>query len=339
MSSLKTRIRTVAEAVSGPLGGLRRRGGDGQARHAAESQRNFVCHCRRVEYREVERAISRGASSVADLQRATTACTRCFGCRFELEHMLRDRLGDRYRAQTRITLPKEFAKTKLPRPMYMPVLAGFAGSPVDTRVVVFNWESEHDVDVRADLLGMDGRRVHVWNVNVGHGTSAVLDLSREALAELLPEGVGVVKLVLDTDEVGSLRPYFHFSTDTAVTSTHEKKGPADPQVRKDRSYHWIFPVGRDVRGEEAYLFLTNTQTEPMEGQRVVWQTDAGARATAPLPLLEFDQSTCFPLHEHFPDLHAGGVGGAVRLEPATHTVAGFMIRHDPDRRLWRVQHL
>jgi bacterioferritin-associated ferredoxin len=311
-------------------------------RSSDEAQTAFVCHCKHVEYQTVDKAIRRGARSIADIQRKTSACTRCFGCRFELERMLQDRLGEGYRHESTITLPKGFAKARVPRPMYMPVLAGFHGHDVDTRAIVFNIDLEGGqgaVDFRADLVTLAGERVGVWQNTVGEGCSALIDLSREAIGDRLPEGVGVLKLVLEAEEVGSLRPYFQFVTPTSIGSTHEKKGPSRPEKETIRSYHWIFPIGRAARPEEAYFFCTNTQTAPMTGQRLVWQADGGESASAPVPDLEFGQSACVPLHEHFPAVYEGRTGGTVRLEPATHVVAGFMIRHDPEAQLWRVQHL
>jgi hypothetical protein len=226
--------------------------------------------------------------------------------------------------------------------MYMPVLAGFRGHEVDTRVIVFNIDLEGGqgpVDFRADLMTLEGERVDVWQNTVGEGCSAVLDLSREAIGDKLGDGVGLVRLVLETEEVGSLRPYFQWVTPTSITTTHEKKGPSKPERQEARSYHWIFPIGRAAGPEEAYMFCTNTQTTPMLGHRLVWQSDAGETASAPMPDLEYGQSAMVPLHEHFPAVHAGDTVGTVRLEPATHVVAGFMVRHDPEAQLWRVQHL
>ena len=330
MSSIIDRIRDLA--------GRRPENG----RSADEGQAAYVCHCKHVEYVTVEKAIRRGARSIADIQRRTSACTRCFGCRFELERMLEERLGERFRHESTITLPKDYAKARVPRPMYMPVLAGFRGHEVDTRVIVFNIDLEGGqgaVDFRTDLMTLEGERVEVWQHTVGEGCSAVIDLSREAIGDKLPGGVGLVKLVLEAEEVGSLRPYFQWVTPTSIGTTHEKKGPSKPEKQEDRSYHWIFPIGKAARPEEAYFFCTNTQTTPMVGQRFVWQTDAGESDTAPLPDLEFGQSAMVPLHEHFPAIHAGDTVGTVRLEPATHVVAGFMVRHDPEAQLWRVQHL
>lgn len=308
-------------------------------RDVDETQAEFVCHCKHVSYGEVNKAIRRGAKSMADIQRTTTACTRCFGCRFELEGMLKAAYGDAYHHVTTITLPAKLAKVRAPRPMYMPVLAGFRGSEVDTRVIVFNWEGpERPIGFRADLLTLDGRRVQATEHTVSAGCSVVLDFARDGVGELLPEGVGVVKLVLDTEEVGSLRPYFHFSTPTAITSTHEKKGPTKPERIETRGYHWIFPVGSGRRDDEAYLFMTNTQTTPMEGQRLVWQGDDGLTESTGVPTLEFSQSACIAVHECLPSMN-GGTGGTVRLEPAMHAVAGFMIRYEPEAQLWRVQHL
>jgi bacterioferritin-associated ferredoxin len=330
MSSIIDRIRDLAGRPAETI------------RTADEAQTAYVCHCKRVEYRTVDRAIRRGARSIADLQRRTTACTRCFGCRFELERMLEDRLGDRFRHETTVSLPKDFSKARVPRPMYMPVLAGFRGYEVDTRVIVFNIDLEGGqgpVDFRADLMTLAGERVEAIQHTVGEGCSAVLDLSREAIGSKLPEGVGLVRLVLETVEVGSLRPYFQWVTPTGIGTTHEKKGPSKPEKEEPRNYHWIFPVGRTAQPEEAYLFCTNTQTTPMVGHRLIWQTDGGETATAPLPDLELSQSAFVPLHEHFPAIHEGTVSGTVRLDPATHVVAGFMVRHDVERQLWRVQHL
>ena len=166
----------------------------------------------------------------------------------------------------------------------------------------------------------------------------MLDLDRKTLGSLLPDGVGVLKLVLDTDEIGSLRPYFQFLTPTCITSTHEKKGPAKRGRRNDRPYHWIFPVGVGARDEEAYFFCTNLQLDPMEGE-LVWTSDGGGAGSTPIPTLELDQSACVPLHEAFDEIRTGAHGGSVWLSPATHVVAGFMIRHDRERQLWRVQHL
>jgi bacterioferritin-associated ferredoxin len=338
--TLTTKITSGVSRLTDKLPGRMRSFGDPARRAAIESQAGYVCHCKRVAYGTVDREIRRGARSIADLQRRTTACTRCFGCRFELERMLKAQWGERYAGEAGISLPVEFAGTRLPRPMYMPVLAGLGGYEVDTRVIVFNHDGPAEpVRFRADLLRLDGERVDASNHVVPDGHSAILDYSREAVGALLPDGAGVVKLILDVDEVGSLRPYFHFQTPTCVTSTHEKKGPIDPQRRKERGYHWIFPIGRSPVHEEAYFFATNTQTQPMEGQRLVFKTDEGEEQVAEVPELAFDQTMCLPLHEHFPGLHDGSAHGAVRLEPPLHVVAGFMIRHEPEAQLWRVQHL
>lgn len=333
----RTRMKNAAEAGRDQLLGLFRR--EPQLTVIDDGYRGVVCHCRKVEYETVREAIGGGARTVADLQRRTTACTRCFGCRSELERMLQLHLGDKFQHQATVTLPPEYSLTKSPRPMYMPVLAGFRDAEIDTRVIVFNWEGpEVPVAFRADLLRLDGRRVKVWNYEVGYGSSAVLDLSRAAIGDLLPEGVGVIQIVLDAEAVGSLRPYFHFVTPTCVSSTHEKKGPANPEKKKTRNYHWIFPIGVGRRAEEAYFFCTNTQMHPMTSE-LVWENNAGEVASTPVDTLEFGQSACVALHEHFPAIFSGAEGGAVRLSPATHAVAGFMIRHDREAQLWRVQHL
>jgi bacterioferritin-associated ferredoxin len=303
------------------------------------TQAPYVCHCKHVHYATVEKAIRKGARSMADIQRATSACTRCFGCRFELEEMLRSRYGDAYTHEQTITLPDRVKRTRLPRSMYMPVLAGFRGYDVDTRVIVFNWEGPKEpIPFRADLTTLDGARVQAIEHTVAPGSSAVIELGREHIGDLLPDGVGVIKLVLETEEVGSLRPYFHLITPTCISSTHEKKAPNKPDRLEQRNYHWIFPIGAGRRDDESYFFYTNTQTAPMEGQRLVWQSTGGTVEETELPTLELGQSACIPLHERFETLN-NGEGGAVRLEPPLHAVAGFMLRHEPEAQLWRVQHL
>jgi bacterioferritin-associated ferredoxin len=321
--SLLTRVRDLGRSV----------------RTANETQAQYVCHCKHVPYKTVRKAIRHGAKSMADVQRETTACTRCFGCRFELERMLSDAYGDAYQHQATISLPEKLAKVRPPRSMYMPVLAGFRGYDVDTRVIVFNWEGP-DVPIafRADLLALDGTRIQALEQSVAPGGSIVLDFRHDEAGARLPGGAGLVKLVLETEEIGSLRPYFQFLTPTCISSTHEKKGPTKPQRDELRRYHWIFPIGAGRRDDESYLFLTNTQMTPMAGQRLVWQSASGATETTEVPTLEHSQSACVPLHERFKTLNAGE-GGSVRLEPATHVVAGFMMRHEPETQLWRVQHL
>jgi len=307
---------------------------------SGELRTEFVCHCLRVPSTTVEEAIRRGARSIADLQRATSACSRCFGCRFELERLLHNHLGDDYRAERTISLPQGYSTARIPQPMYMPVLAGLGGYEVDTRLIIFNWEGpRRHVGFRLDLVLPTAERVAAWRYDVAHSCSTVIDLSRTAVGSLLPGGLGVAKLVLDTAEVGSLRPYFQLSTPTSVTSTHEKKGPKDPRRHGPRSYHWIFPIGRSRRPEEAYFFFVNTQLEPMRRQQLVWQSVEGERVAVSLPTVEFEQCVCIPLHEHVPAIAHGTSAGSVRLEPAEYKVAGFMIRHEPEGDVWRVQHL
>jgi len=299
----------------------------------------LVCYCRSVEYTTVRGAIAGGARTIADLQRETTACTRCFGCRAELERMLRLNLGDEFRREATVWLPEELRRTEPPRGMYMPLLVGFAGSEVSTRVIVFNWEGPPEpVAFRADVLRPDGVRVKVIEQEVADGCSAIVDLGGEDVRAALPDGIGAVKLVLDAESIGSLRPYFHLVTPTGVTTTHEKKGPRDLGRVKTRSYHWVFPVGMGARDEEAYFFCTNPSMVPMEG-KLVWTASGGGTAEVDVPPLEFDQTACVPLHEAFPEIRDGSSGGTVHLTPPTHTVAGFILRHEPARGLWRVQHL
>jgi bacterioferritin-associated ferredoxin len=300
----------------------------------------IVCHCERVPYATVEKAIRRGARSIADLQRKTDACTRCFGCRYELEDLLKAHYGEEYRHEASIHIPEDYEKREAPNPMYMPVLAGFRSYEVDTRMIVFNWEGpERPVGFRLDLMQPNAARVGAWQHHVHAGTSTVIDLSRAGHGGLLPDGVGVAKLVLDRVEVGSLRPYFHFETPTSVTTTHEKKGPKDPRRQRPRRYHWVFPIGATGRPEEAYFVFVHTQLEPMREQRLIWQAVDGETVEVPLPVLEFEQSAFVPLHEHVSAIARGTKAGSVRLAPADHVVAGWMVRHDPEAQLWRAQHL
>jgi len=324
---------------------FRRRDGDDLAaaplpRDAGEAQGEFICHCLHVPYASVEHAIDNGARSIADIQRATAACTRCFGCRFELEGLLHERLGDAFHHQATVTVPTDYGRTRVPQPMYMPVLAGYGGYEIDTRLIVFNWEGPQEpAGFRLDLMRPNGERVSASRYEAPSGGSTVIDMSRAAVGELLPEGVGLAKLVLDSAEVGSLRPYFHLATPTSVTTTHEKKGPKDPRRHGLRGYHWTFPIGRSHRPEEIYFWFVNTQLEPMRGQHLVWQSVDGETVAVPLPTIEFEQSALVPLHEHVESVAAGTKAGSVRLDPATFKVAGHMLRHDPETQLWRVQHL
>jgi len=311
----------------------------------------LVCHCRRVTRATVADAIRGGhATSLPDIQRQTTACTRCFGCRFDLERMLRGSLGKDYTPTPFLTRPDalEGSVTEgrtLPRRMYMPIFAGYRDHDVSTRVVIFNWADEADagtvpVKVRADLLAMDGTRLEVWETTIEPRCSAILD-GREIIPEdALEEGVGVVKLVVDSLSLGSLRPYFHIVTPTSISTTHEKTGPHDlDRGVMPRRYNFMFPIAPPTRPEEAYLFATNTEAQPMEGQHLVWRDEDGEEESHALPRLELDQSVCVPLHEVFPAIGAGTGQGTVRLEPALHKVAGFMVRVDGEAALWRVQHL
>jgi len=332
-----------------------------------------VCHCRQVSHETVEEAIDAGrAASLADLQRQTAACTRCFGCRFELEAMLEDRLGPGYDRTDVVTLPVEEpppaprrldglrrllgrgptpapAAGPLPRRMYMPVLDGFAGHDVRTRVILFNSFDERDagggrrpdVSLRADLLAPDGTRLSATQVNVKPQHSAVLDTREMMPAGGLLAGLGAVKRVADAAQRGSFRPYFHLISPGGITSTHEKAAPRPSKLGTPglRSYFWLVPVGYTRRPEHSYVFLTATQPEPLDRHELVWQPESGEEVRSPMPRLELDQSACIPLHELFPAVGRGDRGGTVRIEPNQGVPAGFMIRLDPERETWRIQHL
>jgi len=335
---------------------------------AAESPaERTVCHCRQVTYGTVRKAIDHGASSLSDLQHQTTACTRCFGCRFDLEQVLEARLGDAYSPTKIVTLPVREepsrmsrvlrrlgvprapagASAVLPRRMYMPVLEGFEGHDVRTRVILYNSYDDHDqrtgrrrnVTLRADLLGLDGSRLAATEVNVKARHSAVFDIAEMAPGGI-PDGVGAIKLVVEAEQLGSFRPYFHFTSPGGITSTHEKAGTERSMAStKPRPYYWLLPVGYTLHPEHAYMFLTATQLHPLDRHELVWQDTEGRVERVPLPRLELDQSTCVPLHEHFPTVADGRHGGTVRIEPNLGIPAGFMIRYDPRTDLWRVQHL
>jgi bacterioferritin-associated ferredoxin len=309
----------------------------------------LVCHCQRVPYETVQQAIDEGrATSLADLQAETTACTRCFGCRFELERMLEDALGSGYVRAPFLRLPQAGTDGRLGpsgvrRRMYLPVLSGFRGYDVRTRVILFNWphsaDDEHgDVELRADLHAQDGTRHKVWNASIGPRRSAIIEIDASTAGDL-DQGIGVLKLVVDTDQLGSLRPYFHLLSPGGLSTTHEKAGVATPDVDTSRRrYFWIFPVAASPFPEEAYFFATNTAARPLAGHELVWRSEGGAEERVPLPELGLDQTACVPLHQHFPAIGTGRESGTVRLSPSVH-VAGFILRHDPRRSLWRVQHL
>jgi bacterioferritin-associated ferredoxin len=331
---------------------------------AARASDQLICHCRQVTYETVRSAVrGAGVTSLAEVQRETTACTRCFGCRFEVEGVLRDELGDRYvpatvvtrdpaaddggtlrtRLRARVRGVRERVNTVPPQKMYMPVLQGFGGHDVSTRLVLFNLhdertESGHAVSLRADLTRLDGRRQDVWSTTIAPKATTKLEVGDMTHEGSLPDGIGLVKLVLDAKSVGSLRPYFHLSSPGGVTSTHEKRGPRRPHVVAKRGYHWIFPVAPKPRPDEAWFFLINTQTAPIEGRRLVFRDENGAEKSVEVPQLELDQGACIPLHEHFASMRDGTGSGSVRLTPSVH-VAGWIIRRDVEVDLWRVQHL
>ena len=77
----------------------------------------------------------------------------------------------------------------------------------------------------------------------------------------------------------------------------------------------------------------------MAGQSLIWQELQGKSARTPLPTLDLDSSACVALHEAFPEIATGRAAGSVRLDPATHKIAGFMIRYEEEVDRWRVQHL
>ncbi len=310
---------------------------------------SLICHCQRVPYRVVEKAIDEGrAGSLADVQRETTACTRCFGCRFELERMLENRLGEAYVRTPFVRVPDapggRLGATGLRRRMYMPVFAGFKGQDVTTRVIMFNWPdveggAKEDVEMRADLHGLDGSRRRIWEARIASRRSAIIDIGREIGEEELPDGVGVLKIVVDADKLASLRPYFHLITPTGISSTHEKSGLGRPEAdTRNRRYFWVFPVAASPFPEDAYFFCTNTGHRPLVGHELIWQSVSGEERRVSLPELGLDQTACVALHEHFPAIGSGRESGTVRLSPTVH-VAGFILRHDPRRALWRVQHL
>jgi len=331
---------------------------------AARASDELICHCRQVTYAAVRSAVQTSrAGTLAEVQRETTACTRCFGCRFEVEGVLRDELGERYvpttvvtrdpaaevnaslrsRLRARVLGVRERVNADPPQKMYMPVLQGFGGHEVSTRLVLFNLhdertESGRAVSLRADLTRLDGRRQDVWSTTIAPKATTMLEVGEMVHDGSLPDGIGLVKLVLDADAVGSLRPYFHFTSPGGVTSTHEKRGPRRPRLAAKRGYHWIFPIAPKPRQDEAWFFLINTLTTPIDGQRLVFRDEAGREESVAVPRLELDQGACIPLHEHFADVRDGTARGSVRLTPSVH-VAGWIIRRDVEVDLWRVQHL
>jgi bacterioferritin-associated ferredoxin len=320
----------------------------------------LICFCRAVPEATVRAAVSEGrATTLNEVQRATTACTRCFGCRFEIERVLREELGDAFepadlvkredlhtpweRLKALAGATRRRLRPDWPLKMYMPVLEGFEGNDVHTRLVLFNLHDDredapHTVSLRADLTRLDGTREDVWEATLPPRHTAALDVAELRPPGALPDGIGLVKLVLDAKAVRSLRPYFHFTSPGGVTATHEKRAPRRPDLPVKRSYHWVFPVTRKKRREEAWFFMTNTLTRPIEGCSLVLADTDGNERAVEVPRLTLDQAACIPLHEHFPEVGEGTVAGTVRLTPSVH-VAGWMIRRDVEADLWRVQHL
>jgi bacterioferritin-associated ferredoxin len=323
----------------------------------------MICHCRQVPYATVEGAIQeRRACTLAQVQRETTACTRCFGCRFEIERVLKAELGDAYvptAVVTREVEPESVGPLRrvvrrargmrqrvaplAPQKMYMPILEGYGGHDVTTRVVLFNLHDERqeqgqEVSLRADLTALDGEREDVWRATIAPRHSTVLNVREMLTGRTLPDGIGLIKLILDSDTVHSLRPYFHLISPGGVTSTHEKRGPRRPHLVAKRGYHWILPVAPKPRPGETYFFLTNTQTTPIEGRSLIFRDTEGREQSVEVPVLELDQAVCVPLHEHIPEIAAGTARGSVRLAPSVH-VAGWILHRDVEADLWRVQHL
>lgn len=319
----------------------------------SERTTDLICHCRRVPYGTVEAAIDAGAAcSLADVQRETTACTRCFGCRFELERMLEEKLGDKYVKTTFLGRPEDDTSTEgpgrasthqVPKRMYMPILHGARGSSVRTRVVIYHWHEDGDrpepVDVRADLLGLDGERHAVWHAQVAPTESVVLNIADMDGLDKLADGFGTLKLVVEAERVGSLRPYFHFESAGGITSTHEKSSPRKESIKvHNRRYYWVFPFGAGPRPAESYFYCANATTFPLTEREFVLNCTDGHRSRRAMADLELDQSVVAPLHEYFPAMLDPERAGTVRIRPAAH-VAGHIIRYEPDVDLWRVQHL
>lgn len=333
---------------------------DVQQGGAVQASGELICHCRQVPYETVREAVRSGrACTLAEVQSETTACTKCFGCRFEVEGLLSEELGDRYvpaAAVTRLEEPPKTVRSRLgrrllrarnpvPTPaqkMYLPVLEGLGGSDVTTRIVLFNLHDEREADertvaVRADLTRLDGSRQDVWQATVPPKRTSMLDVGQIA-GSALPDGVGILKLVTDAQALGSLRPYFQFITPSGITSTHEKRSPRRPDKPSTRRYHWIFPIAPKARPDEAWLFFVNTRAAAIEGCKLSYRSDDGHEESIDVPKLELDQGVCVPLHEHFTAIGDGTASGSVRLTPSVH-VAGWIIRRDVEADLWRVQHL
>src|SRR5215211_7306330 len=194
-------------------------GVEAQPAPAARANEELICHCRQVPYETVRSAVREGhAETLAQVQEATSACTRCFGCRFEVEALLREELGERYvptavvtrdpEAEERATLPSRL-RARLrgvrdrvaavpPQKMYMPVLQGFEGLDVSTRLVLFNLHDERTdrgqaVSLRADLTRLDGRRQDVWSTTIPQKGTTILDVGAMTHEGSLPDGIGLVK--------------------------------------------------------------------------------------------------------------------------------------------------
>ncbi|MEM8593392.1 MAG: (2Fe-2S)-binding protein [Pseudomonadota bacterium] len=60
----------------------------------------IVCICNNVNSKAIERAIHNGATSVADISKATDAATCCGKCQFKVNGILQDTLPNENTANT-----------------------------------------------------------------------------------------------------------------------------------------------------------------------------------------------------------------------------------------------
>jgi hypothetical protein len=224
--------------------------------------------------------------------------------------------------------------------MYMPVLAGYGGYEIDTRLIVFNWEgAQEPAGFRLDLMRPNGERVSASRHEAPSGGSTVIDMSRAAVGQLLPEGVGLAKDRARPSR-GRLAPAVLPPRDADLGNDHAREeGPQGPAPARTAALPLDLP-DRALAPAGGGLLLVRQHPARADARPALGLAERGrrnGRSSAAGDRVRAVRAR--PLHEHVDSVAAGAKAGSVRLDPATFKVAGHMLRHDPEAQLWRVQHL